>query len=261
MNTKKDILKKYRKLLAGVTAGGMLLAGTGCAKNPDEEKTNDDTQLPFVSVVRSEGNVMYYLGEYKYFLDVDGFENEYLDFSETTTEKVFANTIKEDRYIGTVNNMDIVWPECYNSYLSDKSLDEVYENFQKTYKTETLRSEIGEFMIATSKITAQKDLRKPIKFLPYDVPQEAIHKGDTMESVALYAIVDGQKYLVARKQSGVGSDSANVVNATVGNLDTALTTLADYGYDESFAITEESADEVLNDIIDKVNGKADIMNK
>lgn len=259
MNTKKDILKKYRKLLASLTAGGMLLAGAGCAKNPDEEK-NDDIQLPFVSVVRSEGNAMYYLDEYKYFLDVDGFENEYLDFSETTTEKVFASTIKEDRYIGTVNNMDIVWPECFNSYLSDKSLEEVYKNFQKTYKTETLRSEIGEFMIATSKITAQKDLKKPVNFLPYDVPQEAIHKGDTMESVALYAIVDGQKYLVGFKQTGVGSDSANVVNATVGNLDTALTTLADYGYNESIAISEESADEVLNDIIDKVNGKADTMN-
>ena len=75
-----------------------------------------------------------------------------------------------------------------------------------------------------------------------------INEGDTLSSRAIY--YEGE--LVAYKQTGAGSESQNVIDGTIGDVDLALSTVEDYGLlDETEVVNEEE----INDIEDSLNEK------
>ena len=266
MNNKKEMLKRVKRGIAGGTAALMLFGGTGCAKsNENNEPDLDSANDAYFETIDYNGNVGTIEGHYKYVLDVDGFENSELELPETSTQKILGNTYQTNEFGDNtqndlsaeeyVNSMPIVWPSCFDSYLSENSQAEMYSKFDCNYKEEYLSTEIGDVKVVHVTMVAKKDLNMPVNDIPYAVPQEPINKGDTMQSTAVFLKVDDLYFLIGYKQTGVGADTARVVNNTVGDLDKGLTTISEYGYERPFMINPESLDEIIASINEKATEK------
>ena len=136
----------------------------------------------------------------------------------------------------------MIKPDCYSLY-GDVSW---IHGFNMSIDRKEISTEWSTYVVIDYSMTAKRDLDLNIDLLPAEYKE--FNEGDTLSSRAIY--YEGE--LVAYKQTGAGSESQNVIDGTIGDVDLALSTVEDYGLlDETEVVNEEE----INDIEDSLNEK------
>lgn len=228
MNKKVNELKRLKnRVLAGLLATTMLVSMSGCSKNREDSAPRDVGFLvEGTSNVCNDCN-----GLYSYIINRNGLESAYYDFSSSSRDVSLAKVVKKEVYNRKCNNqtskfykdnMKLLLPDNYARYglsISDSSWFNA-SNFDFEFILEEVEELNGcSYTICYSNATATRDLVSADDGLI--ARQYFINKGDSFSSVAIYF----RGELVGFKQSGVGSNSNNIINATVGDMDLALSTL------------------------------------
>lgn len=246
MNNK--INNKAKRILAGIVAGTLISTGmSGCGKKVQNENDN----VVGYSVETSDN--LSEIGLYSYIINTKGFESDNYIFSSSNNsinlvkvsdrEEYSTNSRKEQTIDFYRDSLKLVWPECFSFY----NVESILSNFDIEVKYEKLvdgSSSSPTYIVVYSSITAKNDLVVEDLSSLGD-GQQLIKTGDNMASIAIY--YDG---LVAFKQTGVGSDCENVKEATIGDVDLALSTVFNYGLLEK---SESISYEELNEIEKQLN--------
>lgn len=117
-------------------------------------------------------------------------------------------------------NINMVWPGCFalDNHPAVASAFDMNLELEKLTTTTTTS-----FTVVNSSMTAKHDIDPGTQILTNG--RQEIKKGDTLASMAIY--YEGE--LVVYQQTGAGSDSQNVLDATLGDVSTALQTVSEYG--------------------------------
>ena len=197
---------------------------------------DDNTKLNMIDAKKyfEEINTKYI--QYIYALDLSKMnfnntdDNNYIDFLYITNGQTFNSSFKETMFDSNKihkpdyffnENMHIIIPEDY-SYINDiLNTDKVIKEI-KMYELKGF-SKNYYFYYETS-ITFNEDIR---------YGNSIIHKGDNLTNKSLYIYNNSSMLLIANNQTGLGSDSENVINNIMGNLDDGFLSLKEYGLTES----------------------------
>lgn len=221
----KDIEKLKRlkiKLLTYATVVGLTSSMGGCNKVKNEDTNSEVGYL-------IESNENFYesdkAGLYSYLINTNGFESSNYDFSNTKTKLRYAQVTAEEIYNNSSTDLDsdyikdnfkLIWPSSYADY-DEKEFDLTNTNF--SLEIEQLKDLSGaSYKVIYSYLEITKDL---IPSNQLNNTAKNVLEGDKLSSTAIYYNDD----LIAYKQTGIGSNDENVVNATKGNVDTAISTL------------------------------------
>ncbi len=236
-------LKKKVKLVT--LAAGIAIIATGCTK-----KENDFQEIGYEIVSETDDTSELY----SYIVNTHGFENENIVFSELDPISLYQVTEEENYNQNNkatgffIKYMRIVWPDCFSLYDTAYRINGFDFQIQARKLSDT--NGISPIVVVHSSMTAKRDLNLNVTFLDSD--QKEIKKGDTLSSTAIY--YNGE--LVAYQQTGAGSDSQNVIDATVGDVDLALSTVEDYNLlRETEIIDLSDLKELENALNEKENNK------
>ena len=214
-NIKK--LKGLRNRLAVVAlATGLTFTGSGCEK--DE---NAGEEIGY-SLMSDSGSIA---GLYTYIINGHGlesnkyhFDDDFIRLMKVSEKEEYDNSDKTTAFFR--ENIKMVWPDCF-------ALDNhpaVAGAFDMNLELEKLTTTtMTSFTVVNSSMTAKHDIDPGTQILVNG--QQEIKKGDTLTSTAIY--YEGE--LVAYQQTGAGSDSQNVIDATKGDVSIALQTVSEYG--------------------------------
>ena len=220
---KKENLKALKvRLLALAMAATVTATMSGCSKSKE-------TKNEFVGFSVQSSSFDTENGLYSHVINVKGLESEKYDYSSSLRTIRLAKIDEEIVYGTNIFNeqttafyrdkMILKWPECYSVYgiaWFNRS------NFDCEIKIQKLKECAGsEYIVQYSSITAKRDFDLNVSMLGNG--QNFIYKGDNMSSIAIFH----NDELVAYKQTGVGSECENVMNATIGDVDIALNTIED----------------------------------
>lgn len=221
----KDIekLKKLKiKLLTYATIVGLTSSIGGCNKVKNEDSTSEVGYL-------IESNENFYesdkAGLYSYLININGFESSNHDFSNTKTKLRYAQVTAKEIFNNNSSNLDsdyikdnfkLIWPSSYADY-DEKAFNLTNTDF--SLEIEQLKDLSGtNYKVIYSSLEIKKDIM-PSNQLNNNAKN--VLEGDKLSSTAIYYNDD----LIAYKQVGIGSTDENVVNATKGDVDTAISTL------------------------------------
>ena len=235
--------EKFKGLKKGIAmlslATSLAIVSTGCSKETKEEEIGyevmtNDSETPEL---------------YSYVIDERGFESEnysFGDFEPLSLAKVQNEEIYDfsNKSLGFFRkNMVMIKPDCYSLYGDVTWIN----GFNMSIDRKEISTGWSTYVVIDYSMTAKRDLDDiRIRLLPAEY--KLINKGDTLSSRAIY--YEGE--LVAYKQTGAGSESQNVIDGTIGDVDLALSTVEDYGLlDETEVVNEEE----INDIEDYLNEK------
>lgn len=247
----KDIekLKKLKiKLLTYATIVGLTSSIGGCNKVKNEDSTSEVGYL-------IESNENFYesdkAGLYSYLININGFESSNHDFSNTKTKLRYAQVTAKEIFNNNSSNLDsdyikdnfkLIWPSSYADY-DEKAFNLTNTDF--SLEIEQLKDLSG---------TNYKVIYSSLEIKKYIMPSNQLNnnaknvlEGDKLSSTAIYYNDD----LIAYKQVGIGSTDENVVNATKGDVDTAISTLEELDMlEETTKVTYqelESQEEIINE--------------
>lgn len=214
----KENLQELKNRIALVTlAVGIAFMGNGCSKD-----SQLDTEKVAYELIADSGRIS---GLYSYIIRGQGLESEkvyfaddYIKLLKIVDKKVYDKN--DASAVSLVKNLDIVWPDCFKliDHLEEASKFDINMEVEELATTDSTS-----FTVVYSSMTAKHNIAPETHFLING--QKEITKGDTFASTAIY--YDGE--LVAYQQTGAGSNSQNVLDATLGNVDEALQTVSDYG--------------------------------
>lgn len=237
------------QILSFIITTTMTFSLSGCRK----DKENNDNPIGY-NLISEQNNDNKANGIYSYLLNCDGFVCEKYDFP---TSIQLSKVIEKEEY-GTKlsnartasfyrDNIKIVWPDCFSNY-GNAWFDT--DNFNFDIIVEKLNSFNGvdNIIVVRSSMTAKRNLNNSINYM-YTNGQLPIEKGDNLSSIAIY--YDNE--LIAFKQTGVGSDSQNVLDATIGNVDLALKEVKD---EFNLSTTQNVTKDELNEILKNINEKS-----
>lgn len=247
----KDIekLKKLKiKLLTYATIVGLTSSIGGCNKVKNEDSTSEVGYL-------IESNENFYesdkAGLYSYLININGFESSNHDFSNTKTKLRYAQVTAKEIFNNNSSNLDsdyikdnfkLIWPSSYADY-DEKAFNLTNTDF--SLEIEQLKDLSGtNYKVIYSSLEIKKDIM-PSNQLNNNAKN--VLEGDKLSSTAIYYNDD----LIAYKQVGIGSTDENVVNATKGDVDTAISTLEELDMlEETTKVTYqelESQEEIINE--------------
>lgn len=247
----KDIekLKKLKiKLLTYATIVGLTSSIGGCNKLKNEDSTSEVGYL-------IESNENFYesdkAGLYSYLININGFESSNHDFSNTKTKLRYAQVTAKEIFNNNSSNLDsdyikdnfkLIWPSSYADY-DEKAFNLTNTDF--SLEIEQLKDLSGtNYKVIYSSLEIKKDIM-PSNQLNNNAKN--VLEGDKLSSTAIYYNDD----LIAYKQVGIGSTDENVVNATKGDVDTAISTLEELDMlEETTKVTYqelESQEEIINE--------------
>lgn len=247
----KDIekLKKLKiKLLTYATIVGLTSSMGGCNKIKNEDSNSEVGYL-------IESNENFYesdkAGLYSYLINTNGFESSNHDFSNTKTKLRYAQVAAEETYNNSSSDLDsdyikdnfkLIWPSSYANYDEDEFN---LTNTDFSLEIEQLKDLSGtSYKVIYSSLEITKDL---IPSNQLNNTAKTLLEGDNFSSTAIYYNDD----LIAYKQTGSGSNDENVVNATRGDVDTAISTLKELDMlEETTKVTYqelESQEEIINE--------------
>ena len=235
----KDKLKGLKRGIAMLSlATSLAMVSTGCSKETKEEEIGyevmtNDSETPEL---------------YSYVIDERGFESENYSFGDFELLSL-AKVVSEEKYDASNKatgffrkNMVMIKPECYSLYGEASWIN----GFDMSIDRKEISTGWSTYDVVDYSMTAKSDLNLNIDLLPAEYKE--INEGDTLSSRAIY--YEGE--LVAYKQTGAGSESQNVIDGTIGDVDLALSTVEDYGLlDETEVVVERQ----LHDIEDSINDK------
>ncbi len=214
-NIKK--LKGLRNRLAVVAlATGLAFTESGCAKDKSGGK-----EVGY-NLITDSGRTS---GLYTYIINGQGlesnkyhFDDDFIRLMKVSEKEEYHNNDKTTAFFR--ENINMVWPDCF-------ALDNhpaVAEAFDMNLELEKLTTTtMTSFTVVNSSMTAKHDIDSGTQILING--QQEIKKGDTLTSTAIY--YEGE--LVAYQQTGAGSNSQNVLDATKGDVSIALQTVSEYG--------------------------------
>lgn len=247
----KDIekLKKLKiKLLTYATIVGLTSSMGGCNKTKNEDNNSEIGYL-------IESNENFYesdkAGLYSYLININGFESSNHDFSNTKTKLRYAQVTAKEIFNNNSSNLDsdyikdnfkLIWPSSYADY-DEKAFNPTNTDF--SLEIEQLKDLSGtNYKVIYSSLEIKKDIM-PSNQLNNNAKN--VLEGDKLSSTAIYYNDD----LIAYKQVGIGSTDENVVNATKGDVDTAISTLEELDMlEETTKVTYqelESQEEIINE--------------
>ena len=247
----KDIekLKKLKiKLLTYATIVGLTSSIGGCNKVKNEDSTSEVGYL-------IESNENFYesdkAGLYSYLININGFESSNHDFSNTKTKLRYAQVTAKEIFNNNSSNLDsdyikdnfkLIWPSSYADY-DEKAFNLTNTDF--SLEIEQLKDLSGtNNKVIYSSLEIKKDIM-PSNQLNNNAKN--VLEGDKLSSTAIYYNDD----LIAYKQVGIGNTDENVVNATKGDVDTAISTLEELDMlEETTKVTYqelESQEEIINE--------------
>lgn len=247
----KDIekLKKLKiKLLTYATIVGLTSSMGGCNKTKNEDNNSEIGYL-------IESNENFYesdkAGLYSYLININGFESSNHDFSNTKTKLRYAQVTAKEIFNNNSSNLDsdyikdnfkLIWPSSYADY-DEKAFNLTNTDF--SLEIEQLKDLSGtNYKVIYSSLEIKKDIM-PSNQLNNNAKN--VLEGDKLSSTAIYYNDD----LIAYKQVGIGSTDENVVNATKGDVDTAISTLEELDMlEETTKVTYqelESQEEIINE--------------
>ena len=247
----KDIekLKKLKiKLLTYATIVGLTSSIGGCNKVKNEDSTSEVGYL-------IESNENFYesdkAGLYSYLININGFESSNHDFSNTKTKLRYAQVTAKEIFNNNSSNLDsdyikdnfkLIWPSSYADY-DEKAFNLTNTDF--SLEIEQLKDLSGtNYKVIYSSLEIKKDIM-PSNQLNNNAKN--VLEGDKLSSTAIYYNDD----LIAYKQVGIGNTDENVVNATKGDVDTAISTLEELDMlEETTKVTYqelESQEEIINE--------------
>jgi len=241
-----NITKKITSLGVLMT---MLVTASGCSNSKDTKTNIIGYNVESSTDKRQDGL-------YSHIINTNGLVSSKYNFSslnninfvKVTEVEEYGTNIKNEKTTAFFReNIHLVLPDCFGSYTSPAWFNNT-SNFDMQIRCEKL--EDGGFgnpyIVVYSSITAKRDLYTGQTI--FKDGQDIIHKGDNLSSVAIY--YDGE--LVAFKQTGVGSECENVKQATIGNVDLALTTVK---LDETKTVTYNELNKMENSLNEEENIK------
>lgn len=235
--SRKNLEALKNRVAVVALATGVAFIGTGCGK----EKTDDTTEVGY-NLIADSGRTS---GLYSYVINGEGLESEkylfdddFVKLMKVSEREVYNNDNSTTAFFR--KNIKMVWPDCFklDNHPAVAGAFDMHMELEKMTSTN-----MTSFVVVNSSMTAKHDIDPGIQFLING--QKEINKGDTLASTAIY--YDGE--LVAYQQTGAGSDSQNVIDATVGNVDVALQTVSEYGLlTETEIVDYQEFSEIENDL-------------
>lgn len=234
--------EKFKGLKKGIAmlslATSLAMVSTGCSKEVKEEEVGyevmtNDSETPEL---------------YSYVIDERGFESEKYDFDDF--DPLYLAKVQNEEIYDFSNkalgffrkNMVMIKPDCYSLYDNVSWI----HGFNMSIDRKEISTEWATYVVIDYSMTAKRDLDLNIDLLPAEYKE--FNEGDTLSSRAIY--YEGE--LVAYKQTGAGSESQNVIDGTIGDVDLALSTVEDYGLLDETEVIDEGK---LHDIEDSLNEK------
>ena len=200
----------------------MMVSFAGCSKN-----NNKSDEIGYIVETTTDSDL------YTHVINTRGFYSDKYNFGESINCVEFAKVIETEEYDSRkiINdktdafyreNLKLVWPDCYNTF--DSTYWTKQNSFDMSIKSEKIKTTgDSEYIVINSSMTAKRNLDNGINL--YRDGQKQIKKGDNFSSTAIYY----NNELVAYKQTGAGSECANVKQATIGDVDKALSTIKEAG--------------------------------
>ena len=135
----EKIVDLRRRLIAEVLSFVLAVGVSGCAKLDGQTATQRNSF--------STGS--------EYVLDFDYFDNAEIDIPETTSDKVIGNVYSNKELKDPYSTLHIEWPSCFASYLSENSLEEMYDKFNITCIEEKLTADNNDIRVVETILVAK----------------------------------------------------------------------------------------------------------
>lgn len=218
-------LKVYKKMVALVLSGTMVLSMAGCSKKPNYEEDNKNSLL--VTGYNDETVA------YDYVIDYSGFVSEQLETKEDSNKYEIAALVNEENKSSSTFKTKMttgfynahryyIIPSSLQHYNSTFTNDKLSENIyiEKRYRT----TDEDEIKVIQSGVVFKMNASdfyykdKPFSLL------EGIEafEGDSIMATAV--LLNGE--LVAFKQEGIGSDCENII--PIGDVDSVVKNLDEF---------------------------------